>query len=290
MAANDPKDPRNPTPLPWRFEMIRMDRINVPSEALRRHELVPESVDAELRASIDEHGLLVPIKVRPLGRPEFSLIDGGRRLAACKALGWSGATELPAIVTLGGGDEQDVIEQIHVNQHRARLDPVAEAEGLRRLVEDKGWSQRKAALALGKTEAWASQIMAVWGLPEQIIRDMRAGRFGLTQALVLARHREDSALLDYLHGEALEGRSVRELEAKAKRLAAVDDDPAGTGRRFDVRQGRIGVRSRYRIETGKRSRRLEVTLDEDDDWEEILAIVQREVGKLRPPRSVAPAE
>jgi hypothetical protein len=155
---------------------------------------------------------------------------------------------------------------------------------------DKQWAQREAAAALGKTEGWASQVMAVWKLPREILRDMRAGRFGLTQALVLARYREDPPLRDYLHAEALAGRSVRELAAKSQRLVAAAGDPAKRGGRFDVRQGRVGARSRYRIETGKRSRRLEVTLDEDDDWDEILTVVQREVGKLRGRRSSTRAE
>jgi ParB/RepB/Spo0J family partition protein len=100
----------------------------------------------ELTASIVEHGVLQPIKVRPAGG-RFVVVWGQRRLLAAKA---AGLARIPAIVEtpMKRKAHELAVEQLVENLHRADLNPIDRARAMRSVV-DAGVSQADLARELG---------------------------------------------------------------------------------------------------------------------------------------------
>ena len=123
---------------------------------------------SELEMSIRANGLLQPITVRP-GPQEggFEVIAGERRLRAVTQLGW---TEVPAIVK--EVDDRTLLTLALVeNLQRADLNPLDEAEGYRRLMEDFAATQQQVAEMVGKDRVTISNALRLLNLP-RIVRDM----------------------------------------------------------------------------------------------------------------------
>jgi ParB family chromosome partitioning protein len=107
----------------------------------------------ELMNSIEELGLLSPIKVRPIEGGRYKIIYGNRRYKACKKLG---RPTIPCIVS-NATDELDIyLEQIAENLTREGFSPVEEAEAFHKLLNDARFRSSIKFLSskLGKTESY----------------------------------------------------------------------------------------------------------------------------------------
>ncbi|MUT67015.1 ParB/RepB/Spo0J family partition protein [Paenibacillus sp. NEAU-GSW1] len=107
----------------------------------------------ELMNSIDEIGLLSPIKVRAIDGGRYKIIYGNRRYKASKNLG---KTTLPCIVS-HVTDELDIyLEQIAENLTREGFSPIEEAEAFHKLLHESKFNSSIKFLSskLGKTEAY----------------------------------------------------------------------------------------------------------------------------------------
>lgn len=103
---------------------MNKETINIPIEKLHPFQDHPFKVkdDQEmwlLVSSIKENGLLTPISVRPIGKDEYEVISGHRRLHACKKAGFR---MVPALVFEMDRDEA-TIAMVDSNLHRERILP-----------------------------------------------------------------------------------------------------------------------------------------------------------------------
>ena len=96
---------------------------------------------SELADSISEHGVLQPLIVRPLADGSYQLVAGERRWRASRL---AGLTEVPVIVRSLTDSEVAVIALIE-NLQREDLNPIEEAEGISRLIEEYSFTQEQAA-------------------------------------------------------------------------------------------------------------------------------------------------
>ena len=96
---------------------------------------------SELADSIREHGVLQPLIVRPLADGSYQLVAGERRWRASRL---AGLTEVPVIVKTLTDSEVAVIALIE-NLQRENLNPIEEAEGISRLIEEYSFTQEQAA-------------------------------------------------------------------------------------------------------------------------------------------------
>ena len=88
----------------------------------------------QLKDSVYEFGVLVPIVVRPQtgeGRKPFVLVDGERRLRAALE---TGAKKVPAHITESGEESRDLIQAFHIHMLRKQWRAVARARALKRIV------------------------------------------------------------------------------------------------------------------------------------------------------------
>ncbi len=160
----------------------------------------------ELKTSIAEYGVLVPIIVRKRGE-NFELVAGERRWRACAALQ---RPAIPAIVR--ESDDRDSLEvAIIENLQRENLNPLEEAEGVHHLIDEYGLTQEDVALRLGKSRPAIANALRLLTLPDPIKGMLVDGRLsaGHARALLSAAPNERLALAQRSIDEGL---SVRNLE------------------------------------------------------------------------------
>jgi ParB family transcriptional regulator, chromosome partitioning protein len=134
-------------------QMIAVDQIR-PS-----HQQVRTRFDAEplgeLAESIRQHGVLQPLLVRRL--PDgYELIAGERRWRAARL---AGLVAVPAVVRTDAGNDAQLILGLIENLQRSDLDPIEEAGGLKRLIEEFGLTHDEVAQRIGKHRVSVTQSL-----------------------------------------------------------------------------------------------------------------------------------
>ena len=165
----------------------------------------------ELAESIRAQGLIQPVIVRELGLSDYELIAGERRWRACQL---AGLTEIPAVIK-AVNDEAALAMGIIENIQRADLNPVEEAQGYKRLVDEFGLTHENLAQAVGKSRSAISNSLRLLSLPEQIQQHINQGllELGHVRALITL---PVLAQLQLAEAAIREAWSVREMERQAQ--------------------------------------------------------------------------
>ena len=189
-----------------------------------RRAIEPASLE-ELAASIRTRGILQPILARP--HPErsgrFQIIAGERRWRAAQL---AGLHDVPALVrTLG--DSEAMAASLVENLQRQDLNPIEEAEGYRRLIDEFGLTQEALAQAVGKSRSHVANTMRLLNLPPTVIGEVRQGALSAGHARALLGHPEPAkAALAVI----ARGLSVRQTEALTAHAAQPTDAPSERSR------------------------------------------------------------
>lgn len=179
----------------------------LPNPYQPRREFKPTELD-DLEASIKTSGLLQPLTVRATQNGKFELVAGERRLKAVTRLGWK---VVPAIVK--AFDDRDMLVLALVeNLQRADLNPLDEALGFQRLIEEFGHTQQQVADAVGKDRSTIANLLRVLTLPEGIQRLVRDEQLTLGHARALLAMPNERAMLEAARLVVEQHLSVREVE------------------------------------------------------------------------------
>ncbi len=121
----------------------------------------------ELTNSIRERGIIQPIIVRPSSNEEgkFEIIAGERRWQAAQ---YAGLHEVPVIV-INADNLKSLEFAIVENVQRKDLNPIEEAEGYKRLIDEFSYDQDKVSKFIGKSRAHISNCLRLLSLPQEII-------------------------------------------------------------------------------------------------------------------------
>jgi ParB family transcriptional regulator, chromosome partitioning protein len=138
-------------------QMIAVDQIR-PSRQQVRSRFDAEPL-GELAESIRLHGVLQPLLVRKLA-DGFELIAGERRWRAARL---AGLDAVPAVVRTDAGNDEQLVLGLIENLQRTDLDPIEEARGLRRLIEEFGLTHEDVARRLGKHRVSVTQSLRLLG-------------------------------------------------------------------------------------------------------------------------------
>ena len=184
-----------------------------------RVDMRPESL-GELADSIKSRGLVQPILVRPLPRPDptesqrYEIIAGERRWRAAQMAGLS---EIPAVIR-DVADEDAVAMALIENIQREDLNPLEEARALLRLIEEFGLTHQAAAEAVGRSRAAVSNLVRLMELTDEV-KDMLETRqieMGHARALLgLTTRRQQIEVATLVAKKTL---SVRDTEALVRRI------------------------------------------------------------------------
>jgi len=196
------------------LKQIRVADISANSFQPRRTFTEPEL--AELEASIKASGLLQPIIVRSRGDGKWELVAGERRLRAVSRLGW---TEIPAVVR--DFDDRAMLTLALVeNLQRADLNPLEEAEGYQRLIDEFGLTQQQVADAVGKDRTTITNLLRVLTLQPAVRQLLERGHISAGHARALLPIKDERQQLEVANEIVARQLSVREVEARARALTA----------------------------------------------------------------------
>lgn len=117
----------------------------------------------ELAATIDEHGVIQPIVLRPLG-DKYEIIAGERRWRAVSTLGWE---TIPAIIKPLDDDQSASIALIE-NLQREELTAIEEAMAYARLIDIHGLTQESLAEKLGRGQSTIANKLRLLKLPSSV--------------------------------------------------------------------------------------------------------------------------
>ncbi len=166
-----------------------------------------EAAIDELADSVSQHGILQPILVRPFGGG-YRIVAGERRWrAAMKA----GLREVPVIVRDMTDLEAAQISLIE-NLQRESLNPIEEALGYKRLVDEFFMTQEQIAEKVGKSRPVIANALRLLNLPEEVRQMLSDGQISPGHAKVLAGVENHSTAVLYAKKAAEEKLSVRQLE------------------------------------------------------------------------------
>lgn len=166
---------------------------------------------AELEASLRASGLLQPITVRPASSGRgYELIAGERRLRAATNLGW---VTIPAAIR--EVDDRTLLTLALVeNLQRADLNPIEEAEGYKRLIEEFELTQQQVADAVGKERTTVNNLLRLLTLPPSVRRMVEEGKLSLGHARPLLALGEERRMSELARAAVEQGLSVREIERR----------------------------------------------------------------------------
>ena len=198
---------------------VRISEIE-PNRDQPRKEFDPAAL-SELAESIAQHGVLQPILLRPMVSGGYRIVAGARRWRAARMAGLS---EVPAVVR-EMSDGEEMLFALIENLQREDLSPLEEARGYQQLIEAQGFTQEKAAEAVGKSRPAVANALRLLNLPEEIQQMVERGELSAGHARTLLSFKNQEDMLAAAQ-RAKEGASVRELEALAKKSAETKEPQA----------------------------------------------------------------
>lgn len=240
-----------------------------------------ETALQELAESIRQHGLMQPIVVRPIAASRWEIIAGERRFRAARL---AGLAEVPVIVR-EVADEQALALALIENIQREDLNPLEEAQAIRRLIAEFGYTHEQAAESIGRSRSATSNLLRLLALAEPVQTMLLAGdiEMGHARALLALPAARQTMAASEIHARRL---SVREAERLAARHAAdLAASPGGsparrargaaTDRDIERLQERIADLLGTRVELRQRARGAGVLSLHFSDAEHFEALLAR---------------
>jgi ParB family chromosome partitioning protein len=163
---------------------------------------------AELAASIRSQGLMQPLLVRPVDRDRYELVAGERRWRAAQM---AGLEEVPALVR-EVPDEAALAMSLIENIQRENLNPMEEAAGLQRLVDEFRMTHEQAADAVGRSRTATTNLLRLLKLAKPVQEMLMEGALEMGHARALLAL-DGARQIELGKRVAAKGLSVRETEA-----------------------------------------------------------------------------
>jgi len=254
--------PTAPAAIGEGLRQVPVDRIS-PNPHQPRRNFDESSLD-ELKQSIAEYGVLVPVIVRER-EGGYELVAGERRWRACAALQ---KPTIPAIVRRC--DDRDSLEvAIIENLQRENLNPLEEAAGFAALIDEYNFTQDEVAKRVGKGRPSIANALRLLTLPEAIKAMLVDGRLSAGHAKALlgaAEHQRvaiaERAIRDQLTVRDVErlvaGETTRPPKPGARREASVHDSE------FEA-QMRTRLGAAVHLKRSGKGGRIEIRFSDEDE-------------------------
>lgn len=231
----------------------------------------------ELAASIRAQGVMQPILVRSIGDDRYEIIAGERRFRAAKL---AGLEEVPVLVK-NVPDQAAAAMALIENIQREDLNPLEEAQGIQRLLDEFDFTHEQAAESVGRSRSAVSNLLRLLNLATPVQTMLLAGDLDMGHARALLA--VDAATQIQLANQVVNKRmSVRETEklvssttkeAPATKARAANDGGRDT-RRLEEELSDL-LSANVKIKMGGRGRgKLQIDFGDLDALEGIL-------GRLR---------
>ena len=166
-----------------------------------------------LSDSIKVQGVLQPILVRkhPTEADRYQIIAGERRF---RAAGMAGLTEIPTLLREMDDSDAAVVALVE-NLQRQDLNPLEEAEGYQRLMDEFGLTQEALGYAVSKSRSHIGNTVRLLRLPDPVKRELRVGTLTSGHARALLNAPDPQALAEQITKRGMSVRQAETLVAKA---------------------------------------------------------------------------
>lgn len=233
----------------------------------------------ELAESIRSQGVMQPILVRPLAASKYEIIAGERRFRAAQL---AGLAEVPVLVR-EVADENAAVMALIENIQREDLNPLEEAHGVKRLLDEFGLTHEQASQAIGRSRSATSNLLRLLNLTEPVQTMLLAGDIdmGHARALLAADAAQQILLaneiiarrLSVRETEKLVTRHLREAEGAVSGGKRTRSTPSGDTLRLEqALSDHLGTRVSLKV--GARNRG-QLVID-FHDWEHLNALLERQ--------------
>ena len=228
---------------------------------------------AELTESIRENGVLQPILVRRRG-DSYEIVAGERRYQAAKR---AGLTEMPVIIREVSDEEVFQLALIE-NLQRSDLNPMEEALGYRKLLDEKALTQEQLAQALSKSRPAIANTLRLLDLPEKIQTWVAEGKIsqGHARAVLSVKNEEDRVRL--AQKVMLDGLSVRQTEQLAPLFSGGTEEkparvPSPKSFKRVARQLRNRLQASVSVRQVRGKNKIEIGFKDEDDLARIASMI-----------------
>ena len=201
--------------------LIGETKVETPKNQLSISDLIPNKYQPrkifdednlnDLTSSIKERGILQPIIVRKSNddKSKFEIIAGERRwLAAQKA----GLHTVPVVIT-EADDLKSLEFAIVENVQRHDLNPLEEAQGYKRLIDEFNYDQEKVSKFIGKSRSHITNSLRLLTLPLEVIKLIETQKLTAGHAKILVGLENSSFVANKIIEKKL---SVRQAESFVK--------------------------------------------------------------------------
>ena len=199
-----------------------VDELNPSVNKLRIMEIEPnrdqprkdfdEKSLSELAESIEQHGVLQPLVVRPLTNGGYQLVAGERRWRAARI---AGLTEVPVVIKELTDEEVIEIAMIE-NLQREDLNPLEEALGYRYMMDELNITQEQAAEKVGKSRPAVANAIRLLRLPDEVQEMVKNNLISPGHARALLGFENQELIIQTAKRIVKEDLSVREVETLVK--------------------------------------------------------------------------
>jgi len=199
------------------FQLLGIDQL-VPGKFQPRRYFDEDELRA-LATSLEKSGVLQPLLVRPLsatdgakGAAQFEIIAGERRWRAAQLAKLHTVPVIVQALSDSVALEVGIIE----NVQRADLNPIEEAEGYQRLIEEFSYTQAELAETIGKSRSHIANILRLTSAPPKVRDGLIMGTLSMGHARALLGHPQADQLVKKIISDGLSVRAVEALVAQTK--------------------------------------------------------------------------
>jgi ParB family chromosome partitioning protein len=274
LGGDDDKAPALSTPGDG-LRMLQIDELQ-PGKYQPRT-MMDETPLAELAESIKSQGIMQPILVRPLAAGGYEIVAGERRWRAARL---AGLTAVPTLVK-DIPDQQALAAALIENIQREDLNPLEEALGIQRLVQEFGLTHQAIAGTLGRSRTAVTNLLRLLELAPPVRELLAEGKIDMGHARALLAL-PVTKQVELAREAAANGWTVREVEQRVTN-ALKEPQQSAPKRRVDRDVARLEEEWSERLGTtvqiksaGKRGGKLVVQYRNLDELDQFL-------GKLASP-------
>ena len=206
-ADIEQREQADATPQSLPIEILR------PGKYQPRAGMDPQALN-ELAESIKAQGILQPILVRPIGAGQYEIIAGERRWRAARI---AGLNSIPVAIR-EIPDDAALAAALIENIQRENLNPLEEATGIQRLIEEFNMTHEIAAKAVGRSRTAVTNLLRLLNLAQPVRELLLANQIdmGHARALLGLSNANQGAVAHQIIKARLSVRQTEALVARAQ--------------------------------------------------------------------------
>ena len=236
-----------------------------------------EEALAELSHSIELHGVIQPLLVRPMPDGSYQLVAGERRWRASRM---AGLIEVPVVIK-ELTDAQVAELALVENLQREDLDPIEEALGYKELSEKYDYTQEEISNLVGASRPAIANALRLLTLPEEIIKLVSSKELSAGHARALLTLEDDKAKIELAKLVIKEDISVRETERLARKQIKTEPTCKKTKKRnpyYDEVELALSdvLQRKVRVTKSTKKGAIEIEFFDDEDLKKLIKIFDNE--------------